>query len=125
MQNLSLAITKAFQIKAPAKRPCPLLLDGICQAYAMRPIACRRFLVCGRQCEAGEDPATNRPEEMIIPARRALDAALLDLYHWHAANYQALGLARPKAGPDAEKLAWMRQSTTFLQGVDWEKVFAG
>lgn len=45
----------------PLRRNCPLLLDGRCAAYVVRPLACRRYLVLDRPCAPGEDAASSRP----------------------------------------------------------------
>ena len=39
------------------RRTCPLLLDDHCAAYAVRPLACRRYLVLDRACAPSEDAA--------------------------------------------------------------------
>lgn len=105
-------------------RPCPLLLDGVCQAYAARPVACRRFLVSGRRCEPGEDPVRVRPSDMLVPARDALDRAILAMYPWHAENWRNLGLPAPRGDSDGAKLAWMRDITTIIQAINWAAILS-
>lgn len=124
LQKLSLLLQRcaSFAGKEPVARPCPMLLDGVCQVYDVRPIACRRYLVSGHKCEVGEDPVAHRPFDMIIPSRHALDAALLSLYSWHVGHCQKNG-DMPCHKTDQEKLSWMRKITTIIQTEDWPQFF--
>ena len=47
-----------------------------CLAYDFRPVACRRYLLCGEPCAPGETPTQTRPGQMLIPDRNAMLAAL-------------------------------------------------
>jgi hypothetical protein len=44
---------------------CPLLFDGACSVYPVRPLTCRHFYVAGAPCSPGIDPATTRPEDIL------------------------------------------------------------
>lgn len=104
----------------PLKAPCPFLIDGSCSVYPVRPIACRRFLISGKPCKAGEDAYQTRRRDLIVPAPGRRDEALQLLVPWHAANWRELGIAKPEIGQDG--LAWLREITTFIQAVDWKSI---
>ena len=54
---------------------CRFLFGGVCSLYMVRPVACRRFMVFGDACRAGEDVLTTRPHDVLQPSRAALNAA--------------------------------------------------
>ena len=60
----------------PENSACPFLCSGNCLVYPLRPITCRRFLVCGIPCAPGEDPVATRPHHMLHPDKKMLAAAL-------------------------------------------------
>ncbi|MDE7241348.1 YkgJ family cysteine cluster protein [Desulfovibrio sp.] len=103
------------------QRPCPFLLDGGCSVYAVRPLACRRYLVLDRACAPGEVCTQSRPGDMLIPARKALHAALAMTFPWYAGRWQALGLPEPPAAePGSEAAqAWLRSVTVPVQNLPW------
>jgi len=94
---------------SPSPR-CPFLLDGSCAAYPMRPVACRRYMVLGAPCAPGEDPTVTRPEQMLQPSRKAMNAA----YAATLPYYTALGEQTPH--PD-ESFAFMTARTVALQAL--------
>ena len=62
---------------------CPFLVDGSCAAYALRPMACREFVVFARPCTLGESPVVTRPQdvlELAAAAQRQAFALLLPHY---------------------------------------------
>ena len=105
----------------PLSRPCPFLLHGACSVYAVRPLACRRYLVLDRPCAPGEICTESRPEDMLIPARKALIAALGLTFPWYRAHWRELGLTRPPdAAPEsAAARAWLASVTVPLQRLAW------
>jgi len=106
------------------KRPCPFLQNNLCQIYDCRPIACRRFIVCGKPCAEGEDPTLTRPRAMLVPDRKALELALSLLYPWHERNWKSLGLpSPPKAVGSRERADWILRITSTLQAISWNKIF--
>ena len=115
-------LTRIREEPSPLRRPCPFLLDGACAVYAVRPLACRRYLVLDRRCAPGEDCATDRPEDMLVPARRALRAALALTFPWYAARWRSLRLPRPpEAAPESEAAqAWLRSVTVPVQDLAWK-----
>lgn len=115
-------LTQIREEPSPLRRPCPFLLDGGCAVYPVRPLACRRYLALGRRCAPGEDCATDRPEDLLVPARPALRAALAFTFPWYAARWRLLGLPRPPAGaPESETAqAWLRSVTVPVQSLSWK-----
>ena len=105
----------------PLRRPCPYLLDGACSVYAVRPLACRRYLVLGRPCAPGETCTESRPGDMLIPARKALHAALALTFPWYGARWQELGLPEPPAASpeSAAAQAWLASVTVPVQNLPW------
>ncbi|MDO5484513.1 MAG: YkgJ family cysteine cluster protein [Desulfovibrionaceae bacterium] len=69
--------------------------EGACTVYALRPIACRRYLVTGQPCERGEAPLDTRPDAVLQPSRRMLRQAVALTLPFYA----AIGLT-PQAGED-------------------------
>ena len=105
----------------PLARPCPFLLDGSCSVYAVRPLACRRYLVLDRPCAPGEICTESRPKDMLVPARRPLREALALTFPWYAARWQELGLPGPpsaEAGSEAAQ-AWLKSVTVPVQNLAW------
>lgn len=100
----------------PVAAPCPLLAGQHCSIYPIKPIACRRYLVSGLQCKAGEDATITRWPDMIIPDPAIRDEALALLVPWHATHWRELGLKTPPAKGDGPK--WMVESSTTLQAVN-------
>ena len=105
----------------PLRRPCPFLLDGACVVYAVRPLACRRYLVLDRPCAPGEVATQRRPDDMLVPQRMALREALALTFPWYAGRWQALGLPQPpEATPASEAArAWLRAVTAPVQSLPW------
>lgn len=55
---------------------CLFNVNGACLVYALRPIACRRYLVCSKACEIGEDATASRADDVLKPAREYLYMAI-------------------------------------------------
>ena len=88
---------------------CRFLVSGSCSVYAVRPVACRRYIVLGRRCGDREDAFRTRPGDMLHPSRLALNAG----YAHTLPYYAALGLSVPEYLPDAH-----------IPGRDKETIFA-
>lgn len=114
-------LTRIREEPSPLRRPCPFLLDGGCAVYPVRPLACRRYLALDRRCAPGEDCATDRSEDLLIPARLALRAALALTFPWYAARWRGLRLPRPpRAAPASDAAqAWLRSVTVPVQNLSW------
>lgn len=108
------------QIANPLAAPCPFLACNSCAIYPVRPIACRRFLVSGRPCAAGEDACATRPHDLIVPDPAIRNEALALLLPWHIENRSRLGLPDPEAGTNAKD--WLRQISTVIQAVNWSAI---
>lgn len=89
---------------------CRFLLGGSCAAYAVRPVACRRYMVLGKRCASGEDASRTRPGDVLSPSREALNAA----YALTLPYYAALGETVPEG---AGAFAFMKQRTISLAAV--------
>lgn len=108
------------RIANPLAAPCPFLTGNSCAIYPVRPIACRRFLVSGRPCAAGEDACATRPHDLIVPDPAIRDEALALLLPWHMENRSRLGLQNPEGGISA--IDWLRSISTVIQAVNWPAI---
>ncbi len=91
---------------------CPFLVDGACSVYALRPMACREYIVFGRPCQPGEHVEVLRPGDVLpLPeaAQRRAFATLLP-------HYGVVGL---EAGAAALRDRMVLQDTRILRGHDW------
>ena len=66
---------------------CPFLLEKCCGAYPVRPMACRRYVVFGQPCSAGEDATQTRPADVLHPRQEAMQAALRLTLPWYRERY--------------------------------------
>lgn len=89
---------------------CRFCADGVCAAYVVRPVACRRYAVLGVSCGEGEDATVTRPNDVLRPDRGALEAA----YALTLPYYAVLG-DRPAPGQSA--FAFMAGRTAALGAV--------
>ena len=106
----------------PLRRNCPLLLDGRCTAYVVRPLACRRYLVLDRSCAPGEDAASSRPADLLLPDPGLLAAALLRTLPWYV---RRPGCPLPPRSSDpAAARRFFRSVTTVIQALPWGKELA-
>ncbi|EPR43165.1 protein of unknown function UPF0153 [Desulfovibrio sp. X2] len=106
--------------------PCPFLLDGACAVYALRPLACREFVVLGRPCAAREDPTTARPDDMLLPPPAAQRGALRLLLPRGVLSEEKQGLhgedgEKGENGKAARARALLAASRP-LQRADWRKL---
>ena len=113
--ELALLALYARQQRLPAApatgTTCPLLGDdGSCLAYAVRPVACRQFVVFGVPCREGEDVVATRPAQVLRPNYRAMNAALAHTLPWYARWPEF-----PVQGDTAAGLAFVREHTVILQ----------
>ena len=97
---------------------CPLLHEGRCAVYPVRPMACRRFVVYEASCAKGEDPASTRPHQVLQPGQDFLQAALRHTLPWYRERYPL-----PAMPTAAEAQAFFRSVTTILQAVPWATYF--
>jgi Fe-S-cluster containining protein len=58
---------------------CPFLVEASCAVHAMRPMACRQFIVFGSRCGQGEDPYYTRRADVLTPIQKYLDEALFTM----------------------------------------------
>ncbi len=71
------------------KQKCPFLINNSCSIYAVRPIACRRFLMLDTECSnSQEDVVETRPNDVLHSDRGALYAA----YAHTSQVYASLGI---------------------------------
>lgn len=90
---------------------CPFLQDEQCAAYAVRPFACRRYLVFAEACARGEQPTQSRPHDVFWPSEKALLHAL----RLTLPVYRHLGL---EAEAEAQRSFFTRH-TVILQNLPW------
>ncbi|KHK00589.1 YkgJ family cysteine cluster protein [Desulfovibrio sp. TomC] len=96
---------------------CPFLVDGACSVYALRPMACREFVVFGRPCQSEEHVEALRPEDLLpLPeaAQSRAFAALLPHY----------GVVGPEAVATALRDRLILHDTRILRGHDWSSLAA-
>lgn len=93
---------------------CPLLVEGCCSVYEMRPIACRRYNVFGRRCSVGEDPVEVRPWDVLSPSRSAMRRAFTHLL-------PLAGIAQDDVGRALDGELLIKRSCE-LHAVDWGAV---
>lgn len=112
----------AAQALPPLRRNCPLLLDGRCAAYVVRPLACRRYLVLDKACAPGEDAAFSRPADLLLPDPDLLAAALLRTLPWYT-RWPGCPLPPGYSDPAAVR-RFFRSVTTVIQALPWGKELA-
>ena len=97
--------------------PCPFLWDGVCQVYALRPVACRQYMVFSRPCAQGEDAARDRPQDVLAPRNDRMLEALSRTLPWYAGREP---LPPAQAAPK-EVWQFFRSVTTVIQAIPWER----
>jgi hypothetical protein len=117
------------EIMDPALRPvlaanlarggaqCPFLAQGRCVAYALRPAACRRYVVLGRACIPGEDPCADRPGDVLDPDRAALREA-------HRRMLPFFGITGPAEQDRALAEGLLLRRASALHAMDWTRLAA-
>lgn len=103
-------VRKNLRNRKGAGTLCRFCLGGVCAAYAVRPVACRRFMVLGVPCAENEDATAARPEDMLRPDRELLEAAFALTLPY----YQALG---ESPAPGQSAFAFMAERTAALAAV--------
>ncbi|MEW5773780.1 MAG: YkgJ family cysteine cluster protein [Thermodesulfobacteriota bacterium] len=94
---------------------CPFLARGRCAAYALRPAACRRYVVLGRACAPGEDPTADRPGDVLAPDRAALREA-------HRRMLPFFGITGPAEQDRALAEGLLLRRAAPLQAMDWTRL---
>lgn len=105
--------------KAALGAACPFLHEKCCAVYPVRPIACRRYVVFGQPCHPGEDAAQTRPDDVLQPGQKSLQAALRLTLPWYREPHSL-----PERMSPEESLGFFRRVTTVLQAVPWARFFA-
>ncbi len=107
------------------KVPCPLLIEGACSVYKVRPVTCRALLslsasICERQFETGSE----QDDPRVVPtpiAPRLLSASLIN---GQIAALRDLGLASHLVELISALAALERDPTLFVRWLSREDVFA-
>lgn len=107
------------------KIPCPLLIEGACSVYPVRPLTCRALLslsasTCERQFETGN--ARDNPQ--VVPSLltpRLLSASLIN---GQIAALRDLGLASHPVELVSALAALEREPSLFVRWLSREDVFA-
>ena len=108
------------------KLPCPLLLEGACSVYEIRPLTCRALLsrsasICERQFDAGAAP--DDPQVVPSPVTpRLLSAGLIN---GQIAALRDLGLASHPVELISALAELERDPNLFIRWLCREDVFAG
>ena len=95
--------------------PCPFLVDEACSVHPLRPMACRQFNVFDRVCVEGEDAFHTRPQDVLVPDRRRVDAAFFELLPFY-------GVKGTRERRDALKKGLQHALAKVLQEQDWAKL---
>jgi len=97
---------------------CPFLVDGSCAAYALRPMACREFVVFGRPCAMGESPEVARPQDVLpLAAAAQRQACALLLPHY--------GVVEDSAREQALQERLVLRDSRLLREIDWSGLARG
>jgi len=104
--------------------PCPLLLDGACSAYEVRPLTCRALLsrraaLCERYFEVGTTMTDSGPVPSLV-APRLIAAALIN---GQIAALRDVGLASKTVELISALAALTRDPSLFLRWLSREDVF--
>lgn len=102
--------------KYSGDRTCPMLQDGACAVYPVRPVACRQFVVYDRPCESREDVIETRPEHVL----KMDDAVIRNVYRAMLPFYEIESPEEQDAALDDKY--WLKQSSLMHQ-VDWPSLF--
>ena len=105
--------------------PCPLLLEGACSAYELRPLTCRALLSrSANLCERLFDGGTMADKSALVPSPvtpRLLSASLIN---GQIAALRDLGLASHPVELISALAALEREPTLLLRWLSREDVFA-
>ena len=94
---------------------CPFLVQGRCAVYALRPAACRRFVVMGTACLPGEDPTETRPADVLAPDRAVLRRA-------HRLMLPFYGILDPAEEERILDSGLLLRRSAPLQAMDWTRL---
>jgi len=106
------------------KAACPLLVDGACSIYDIRPIACRALLsqsaaLCERQFDAGVEGADISVPMLVTP--RLIAAGFIS---GEIAAMEDLGLVAHLVELTAALALLLRDPTSLIRWLNGEDVFA-
>jgi Fe-S-cluster containining protein len=95
--------------------PCPFLVDEACSIHPLRPMACRQFNVFDRVCAEGEDAFHTRPQDVLVPDRRRIDAAFFEVLPFY-------GVKGKRERRDVLKKGLQHALAKVLQEQEWAKL---
>lgn len=95
--------------------PCPFLVDESCSIHPLRPMACRQFNVFDHVCAEGEDAFHTRPQDVLVPDRRAMDAAFFEMLPFY-------GVKGKRERREVLKKGLQHSLAKVLQQHDWAKL---
>lgn len=95
--------------------PCPFLIEGICSAYLMRPLACRHFNVFNKPCDEGEDAYYTRRHDVLTPIEKYKNKALSTMLPFH-------GIKERAKRREAIKTGFIHGFAETLQELEWSKL---
>lgn len=112
-----------YPAKSPLPPPadCVFLQNGGCSIYPVRPIACRRYIVFGKQCGPGEVPTETRPQDVLNPSRHAL----LYILRKTIPFYVQQGILPKNTPPGLIGMRFFAEHTGLLHEVNWQVMQKG
>lgn len=107
------------------KVPCPLLIDGACSIYEVRPVTCRALLsrsasLCERQFNASAAP----DDALLVPSPLTPRLLAASLINGQIAALRDLGLASHPVELVSALAALQRDPKLFVRWLNREDVFA-
>lgn len=118
------------ELKRSAENPekCPFLVDTECGIYAVRPLACRTFLIHGKACEPGEDISKGRMDDLHrLPKEELFQAArpLLELYGLETEEQQREAFGNGFLVDQTVPMHYYDWSANLLSIIEAKKVYLG
>lgn len=72
-------IIEQMKTRNPKSDPCPLLVDGACGVYPVRPLICRHFHVARKPCGEDESVLEERPDDVLFLGKSAAHFAATEI----------------------------------------------
>ena len=113
------------RLRLASKVPCPLLIEGACSIYEVRPITCRALLSRSASlCERQFETSAATPEPLLVPSPLAPRLLAASLINGQIAAMRDLGLASHPVELISSPAALERDPTVLVRWLNREDVFA-